>query len=155
MGFYTYTLVLRPRPKVATAECLKVLALDVLNSGGTIRKLSNEGVIKTYRNFRDSNGERHLYVRFIHLQVDQSEDAKNRFAKRLVDHPDVIRHQAYLSESPVNMKGGYGATFRLDAFTRLEEELAWPPQVTSDAYEQIEANWKEFSRARWSNFLRS
>jgi hypothetical protein len=154
MVFYNWVIALRLRPRDQTKSILREVALEVLQTGGAIRKLSNEGVVRTYKGFRDPAGARHHNVRFVNLQVDISDTEGQKLAKRLKDHPDVLRNVHYLGESSFAARVN-PSSMRLDSFTRMEEEMAWPPQVTSDAYEQIDMNWKEFSRARWSNYLRS
>lgn len=154
MVFYSWVVALRPRNHAKTTEILKELAVNVYTGGGVIRKLSNEGIMKPYKAFRDTSGATHMYVRYIHLQIDVSEDEKTKLLKRLQDHPDVVRQQVALAERPRGISSHTGF-FPLDGFSRMEEETVWPPQAGSDVYEHLDANWKEFSRTRWSNFLRS
>jgi hypothetical protein len=154
MVFYNWVIALRMRPRDQTKSILREVALEVLQTGGAIRKLSNEGIVRTYKGFRDPTGARHFNVRFVNLQIDISDAENIKLAKRLKDHPDVLRNVNYLAEASLAARTN-PASFRLDSFTRMEEEMAWPPQASADAYEHIDMNWKEFSRARWSNYLRS
>jgi hypothetical protein len=154
MVFYNVVLVLKQKPKAATATLLREAALNVLSSGGVIRRLSNEGILRPYKAFRDSDWKLHTYVRYVNLQIDISDTEAITMVKRFHDHPDVLKHLVTVVERPTGASANPNF-FPLDAFTRLEEELAWPPQVSSDVYDQIEMNWKEFSKARWSNYLRS
>lgn len=154
MVFHTYICALRPRSMAKTTQVLRELALFVYAHDGALRSLTNEGIIRTYRHFRDAAGDKHTYVRFVRLQVDLDEEQSKEFVKMMRDHPDIVRAQWDLTEKS-RIAGKAGNNFPLDTFTRLEEELAWPPQVNTDVYDQLDMNWKEFSRTRWSNYLRS
>ena len=154
MVFYAYTLTMRMRNRQATATALKELALHVYNAGGVVRSLNNEGIMRPYRRLRDTNNAMHHYVRYVTLQVDLGEANNKKFNKLLHDHPDVLKHiwivpeQRHQKEGPLN-------TYGLDLFVRKEEEINWPAHVTDDVYERLDMNWKEFSRSRWTEFLRS
>ena len=153
MVFYNWVVAMRPRAREQTQAVLKEIAVEVLQAGGVIRKLSNEGVMRSYRGMRDQSGTKQHYVRYVHMQFDLSEAEGVKMRRRFADHPDILKQVQSVAEvAPGQTNPG---TFKLDAFTRMEEEIAWPPQVTADVYEQIDMNWKEFSKARWSNFLRS
>uniref|UniRef100_A0A7S1QPG0 Ribosomal protein S6 n=1 Tax=Neobodo designis TaxID=312471 RepID=A0A7S1QPG0_NEODS len=154
MVFYNFVIALRMRPRNHTKAMLRELALEIFQAGGVIRQLSNEGVIRTYKGFRDPNGGQHFNSRFINLQVDLSDTESVKLRQRLREHPDVLKNVMTVAEHNPAVTNS-SAAFKLDAFTRMEQEMAWPPQVTADAYEHIDMNWKEFSRARWSNYLRS
>lgn len=155
MVFYGFTIVMKARQRKATTQALKEIALAVYNGGGLIRKLSNEGVMRPYNRRRDTTNEIVTYSRFVNLQVDMSEEECNKFEKMLREHPDVyISLKLHSLERPPGLKGSTDY-FPLDTFVRQEEEINWPPQASADLYEQLDMNWKEFSRTRWSNFLRN
>ena len=151
--YMTYTIVMRPRNRKVTRQALKELALTVYNSQGVIRKLSNEGIIRPYRKFRDSNSTVNLYSRYIVMSVDLGQAAHGKLDKVLRDHPDVMHHSVADVEQFVPLARTKDF-FPLDTFARPEEEVFWPPQTNSNIYEQLEMNWKEFSRTRWSDYLR-
>ena len=90
MGFFNWVIIMRPRPKAHTADALKELALNIYTAGGAIRKLSNEGVMRPYKSFRDANGVTHRYLRYVHLQVDLSDPENDKLLKRINDHPDFV-----------------------------------------------------------------
>ena len=155
MVFYAFVLAMKPRSRQATSTALREIAVSVYNSGGLVRKISNEGIMRPYTRFRDTNTEVLTYARYITLQVDMDEESCLALQQRLREHPDVLKRlRVDFLEKPV----GYGSNpnyFPLDTFTRMEEEINWPPQVSADVYEQLDMNWKEFSRTRWSQFLRN
>jgi hypothetical protein len=154
MVFFTHVLIMRPRNRKFTAQALKEFALQVYTQKGVIRRLSNEGIMRPYRRFRDSNATQHQYVRYVQLQVDLGTAENKKLHQVLRDHPDVLRNNMFVTEINKGMRSN-PQYFPLDSFTRHEEEINWPPQVSTDVYEQMDMNWKEFSRTRWSNFLRS
>eukprot|EP00796_Vickermania_ingenoplastis_P011973 gene11973-8246_t len=158
MVFYAFVLVLRPRPRQMTAQTLREIAVAVYHHGGMIRKLSNEGIMRPYSRFRDTDNSVMTYARYVTLQVDMGEDQMNKVEKIIREHQDVnISLKLNNLEQPLGVKRNLqnaAETFPLDTFSRLEEEINWPPQVSTDVYEQLDMNWKEFSRTRWSNFLR-
>jgi ribosomal protein S6 len=153
MVFYTFTLVMRPRNHAITAKAIKEFSLEIYNSGGTIRRISNEGMFRPYKRFRDEKGMLHSTCRYWTIQCDISDSQERQMRKLWADHPDVLRALAVAAEQEhrVSFKG----EFPLDTFVRYEEELNWPPQVSANAVEQMDMNWKEFQRNRWSAFLRS
>lgn len=153
MVYSSITLMLRPRSRPATAQTLKELAIAVFNEKGVIRRLSNEGIMRPYRRFRDTNTGVVHFVRYVQLHVDMSDAGRTKLHKMITDHPDVVGHLI----QPLETAQGLYATkdfMALDLFARPEEEIMWPPQASQDVYEQLDMNWKEFSRTRWSNFLR-
>ncbi len=154
MVFFTHVIVMRQRNRTVTASFMKEIAVHVYNSKGVVRKLSNEGVIRPFRQFRDTQNALHSYARYIQFQFDANEEANAQLAAKLKDHADVLANDWYVAErvDGVSKSDGF---FPLDAFTRMDEELRWSPQVSADAYDQLDANWKELSRTRWSEFLRS
>jgi hypothetical protein len=155
MVFYAFTLVMKPRNRHYTKQALKEICLSVLGSGGMIRNVSNEGVIRPYNRRRDTDNAILTYSRYVTLQVDMGEEEMMKFEKMLRDHADIFVSQRFHSlENPAGMKHKTGF-FPLDTFVRQEEEIHWPPQASADLYEQLDMNWKEFSRTRWSNFLRN
>lgn len=155
MVFYAFTLVLKPRNRQYTTQALKEISLAVFNAGGMIRKLSNEGIIRPYNRRRDTDHAILTYSRYVSLQIDLGEEELPKFEKMLRDHTDVfVFLRQHSLERPVGLRGKPGF-FPLDTFVRQEEEINWPPQASADLYEQLDMNWKEFSRTRWSNFLRN
>ncbi|CUI14458.1 Hypothetical protein, putative [Bodo saltans] len=155
MVFYAFTLVMKPRNRFYTKQGIKELTLAILNAGGMIRSLTNEGIIRPYNRRRDTDNNVLTYARYLNLQVDMGEDEVRKFEKILRDHPDVfVAMRQHSLEAPTGMKKQPGF-FPLDTFVRKEEELNWPPQASADLYEQLDMNWKEFSRTRWSNYLRN
>jgi ribosomal protein S6 len=155
MVFQTYTLVMRPRNHKVTAQTIKELCLFVYGQGGAIRKINNEGLMMPYKQFRDANNVLHRQVRYWTLQLDMGDEAHRLFVKQLQDNPEIVKHLSVVSERAAGLAAMEGGKFRLDSFTRMDEELAWPPQASTDAFELFDAQWKEVSRTRWSNFLRS
>jgi hypothetical protein len=155
MVFYAFVLAMKPRSRQATSTALREIAVSVYNSGGLIRKLSNEGIMRPYTRFRDTNNEVLTYARYITLQVDMDEESCLALMQRLREHPDVLKRlRVDQLEKPIGHSSNPNF-FPLDTFTRMEEEINWPPQVSADVYEQLDMNWKEFSRTRWSQFLRN
>lgn len=159
MVFYSFVLVMKPRPRRYTAQALREIAAAVYNAGGLIRKFSNEGIMRPYARFRDADNSTMSYARYITLQVDLGEEQMRRVEKLIREHADVnmTLRLDYL-EKPLGVKrnsSNAAEFFPLDTFSRLEEEIHWPPQVSGDVYDQLDMNWKEFSRTRWSNFLRN
>jgi hypothetical protein len=154
MVFYSYMLVMKPRPRAQTTDALRQVALNVYASGGVLRRMSNEGVIRPYRNFRDSAGKLNKYVRYVQLEVDLSDTEHKKMLKHFLDHPDIVYSKWWNSERPFALRTNANY-FPLDAYTRREEETVWPPQVSKDVYDQLDMNWKTFSKNRWSNYLRS
>ena len=153
--FYTFTLVLRPRNRRATETAMKEFCVHIFNHGGVIRRCSNEGIIRPYKRFRDPNvSDLHNNVRYWSLQCDIGPACFASLNKMFTDHPDVLRHLVLDTEKSQHLKLFEGS-FPLDSFTRTEEEIHWPPHVSGAAFDQMDMNWKEFSRNRWSNFLRS
>lgn len=154
MVFYTHVIALRQRNRHATATFMKEIATQVYSGKGVLRGFSNEGIMRPYKKFRDTQNASHLYSRYLVMQIDVSEDVNAQLAKRLREHVDVLTSMSYKAEhlQGLTRMEGY---FPLDTFTRKEEELRWSPQVSGDVYDQLDANWKEFSRTRWSEFLRS
>lgn len=158
MVFYAFVLVLKPRPRAITAQTLKEIAIAVYNNGGMIRKLSNEGIMRPYSRFRDADNSILTYARYVTLQVDMGEEQMGKVEKIIREHQDVnISLKLNNLERPLGVKRNpqnAAESFPLDTFCRMEEEIHWPPQVSTDVYEQLDMNWKEFSRTRWSNYLR-
>lgn len=158
MVFYALVLVLKPRSRALTAQALREIAVSIYNNGGMIRKLSNEGIMRPYSRFRDSDNSVLTYARYITLQVDMGEEQMLKVEKLIREHQDVnITLKLNNLERPLGIKNNpqnAAEFFPLDTFSRMEEEINWPPQVSTDVYEQLDMNWKEFSRTRWSNFLR-
>ncbi|EAN97842.1 hypothetical protein C3747_14g205 [Trypanosoma cruzi] len=160
MVFYAFVLVMKPRQRRFTSQALREIAVAIYNNGGLIRKLSNEGVMRPYSRFRDADNTPLTYARYVTLQVDMGEEQMRKVEKIMKEHQDVfITLNLNNLERPVGIRRGrkdlQSAYFPLDTFTRLEEEINWPPQTSADIYKQLEMNWKEFSRTRWSNFLRN
>eukprot|EP00758_Cryptobia_borreli_P002027 Tbor_TRINITY_DN2719_c0_g1::TRINITY_DN2719_c0_g1_i1::g.15161::m.15161 len=165
MVFMTLNMIMRPRNRVTTKQTLLEFAHHIYQQGGLIRKLSNEGIIRPYKKFRDTNNEVMTYARYVQWQLDYK-DVKDLIAleKHCRAHPDVFVIVSNLTESsdvsllmhktPTNASGTPDGKFRLDAFSKMEEEIYWPPQASADVYENLDRNWKEFSRTRWSNYLR-
>lgn len=154
MVFYTYTLVMRPRNRHATTTAIKEFSVSILGAGGVIRKLCNEGIFQPYKRFRDDKGELHTYCRYWTLQADVSENMHDELVRRFADHPDVLKLLQLRTESAQHL-WKYDGKFVLDTFVRYEEEINWPPQVSAQAFDHMDMNWKEFQRNRWSTFLRS
>nr|CCC51229.1 conserved hypothetical protein [Trypanosoma vivax Y486] len=160
MVFYAFVLVMKPRSQRYTSQALREIGVAVYNSGGLVRSLTNEGIMRPYSRFRDADNTPLTYARYVVLQVDLGQEEARRVEKIIREHQDVLMTLKLNNlERPVGIrsvrKDLQGAHFPLDTFTRLEEEINWPPQVSADIYEQLEMNWKEFSRTRWSSFLRS
>lgn len=153
MVFHAMTLVMRVQNRKRTAQALKELGVAVFNNGGIIRKFTNEGVFRPYARYRDINNVPLTVARYVSLQLDMPEDSFKDLMKMVREHPDFYISALHNTERPIGM-ANQPEFFPLDTFTRLEEEINWPPQVSADAYEQMEMNWKEFSRTRWSNYLR-
>ena len=156
MVFYAFTLVMKPRNRKATTQALKEIATSIYNAGGQIRKFSNEGIIRPYSRFRDTNNEVLTYARYITVQVDLGEEECRKFQRATKQHPDVFTMLTSENlEKPLDARKSSTEFFPMDTFSRMEEEIHWPPQVSADLYEQLDMNWKEFSRTRWSNYLRN
>ncbi|KPI86239.1 hypothetical protein ABL78_4712 [Leptomonas seymouri] len=159
MVFYSLVLVMKPRPRKHTSQALREIALNVYNNGGLIRRMTNEGILRPYSRFRDADNSVITYARYITLQLDMGEEQMNKVEKLIREHADVnIMLRLNNLERPPGVKHNQqnaAAYFPLDSFTRLEEEINWPPQVSGDVYDQLDMNWKEFSRTRWSNYLRN
>ena len=153
MVFYAYVVAMRRRPTSITADNPRSFTAFIYNNGGSIRKLSNEGIIKTMKVFYDANNEIQRYSRFITIQADLSDEASKRFEMILRDHPDVLTFTQRSMEAQSVVPNNN--SFKLDYFSKTEEEMNWPPQATGDVYEHMEMNWKEFSRTRWSTYLSS
>lgn len=115
--------------------------------------------MRPYSRFRDADNTPITYARYITLQLDMGEEPMQKVEKLMREHADVnITLKLNSLERPIGAKhnkSNAAAFFPLDTFTRLEEEINWPPQVSGDVYEQLDMNWKEFSRTRWSNYLRN
>lgn len=155
MVFYAFILVMKPRNRHYTKQALKEISLAIFQGGGMIRKLCNEGIIRPYNRRRDTDNSVLTYARYISLQIDMGEEEVKKFHQMLRDHADVfVAQRLHNLEAPAGMKKEPGF-FPLDTFVRQEEEIHWPPQASADLYEQLDMNWKEFSRTRWSNFLRN
>jgi hypothetical protein len=154
MVFHTFTLVMRPRNRRTTATAVKEIAYEIYNGGGVVRKLSNEGIFRPYKRFRDEKGELHATCRYWTLQCDISEETLAKVKKMCHDHPDVLKAVALTTERE-NHVAFFEGSFPLDSFVRYEEEINWPPQVSASALDQMDMHWKEFQRNRWSAFLRS
>ena len=144
---------MRPRNRKFTATAMKEFTHEIYKDGGVIRKLTNEGIFRPYKRFRDEKGMLHQTCRSWTLQCDISESSAKKMKKVWQDHPDVLKSLSVLSENEHRLS--FKGDFPLDTFVRYEEELNWPPQVSSNAIEQMDMNWKEFQRNRWSAFLRS
>lgn len=159
MVFYSFVLVMKPRPRKHTSQALREIAVSIYNHGGQIRKLSNEGIMRPYSRFRDADNTVIPYARYITLQVDMGEESMKKVERIVREHADVnITLRLDNLEKPTGVRRNSknaAEFFPLDTFTRLEEEINWPPQVSADVYDQLDMNWKEFSRTRWSNFLRN
>lgn len=153
MVYTSITVLLRPRNRKVTAQVMKEMALTVFSEKGVIRRFSNEGIMRPYRRFRDASGGIVHYARYVQMQVDLSDTSLVKFNKILRDHPDVLGHLTTNLEKPPGLYKNK-EFIALDFFSRPEEELLWPPQASQDIYDQLDMNWKEFSRTRWSNYLR-
>eukprot|EP00759_Apiculatamorpha_spiralis_P050346 PhF_6_TR4623/c0_g1_i1/m.6476 len=153
MVFYAYVLALRRRNHAITTDNLKSFASFVFNNGGSIRSLNNEGIMKLMKVQYDSNNEVQRYARYITMQVDLSDESSQKLNKVLKDHPDILTFTCRSQEAKRNLP--QSNRFVLDYFSRTEEEINWPPQATADVLDHMDMNWKEFSRTRWSNYLRS
>ncbi|KNH04663.1 hypothetical protein XU18_4151 [Perkinsela sp. CCAP 1560/4] len=152
MVFYSYVLVMKVCERHRTIENIKSLGAFIYNNNGCIRSLSNEGVMQPMKPFFDQNGSPQAYARYLHLQIDLGQQVNSKFKKVLQDHGDIFTYTIQTPESAVN----YSMTnaFALDHFSRAEEDQNWSPQVTADALEHMDMQWKEFSRTRWSTYLR-
>ena len=155
MVFYTINLVMKPRNKKITSQALREFAISIYNNGGLIRKLSNEGIMRPYKKYRDTNNEVLTFARYVQFQVDLGEDSMKTVHKNMREHSDV-----FMVDSARMDKANISDVLRKDAmpldnFTKMEEEIFWPPQTSADVYENMDQNWKEFSRTRWSNYLRN
>lgn len=159
MVFYSLVLVMKPRPRKFTAQALHEIALSVYHNGGLIRSLRNEGIMRPYSRFRDVDNSVITYARYVTMQVDLGEEAMSKVERSIREHADVnITMRLNNLERPTGVKKNSknaAPFFPLDTFVRMEEEINWPPQVSGDVYEQLDMNWKEFSRTRWSNYLRN
>lgn len=153
MVYKTYTLVMKPRNYTTTKQALKEFAVTILNSNGVIRKLSNEGIMRPYTKFKDVNQKVSLYARYVVISCDIGLGGHEKFSRHLKDHPDVMHFEADETEAD-SLLAKTAEFFPLDLFSRSEEEINWPPQTSADIHEQLEMNWKEFSRTRWSDYLR-
>ena len=153
MVFYVFTMALKTRHRDATVKTIKELSNKIYDHGGVIRKMSHEGIMRPYSKFRDVNNEILTYARYWVFQVDLGEEHLRPRLKEMREHADLFVLFEKQMERPMNLKHSEGFT-TLDYFTRLEEEIQWPPQVSGDVYEQMEMNWKEFSKNRWSSYLR-
>lgn len=153
MVFFTFTLVMRPRNHKFTTTAMKEIAHEIYKEGGVIRKMTNEGIFRPYKRFRDEKGELHAFCRYWTIQCDISQPQELKMRKYWMDHPDVLRALVVPIEKEhvVSFKGD----FPLDTFVRYDEEINWPPQVSSSTIENMDMNWKEFQRNRWSAYLRS
>ena len=77
--------------------------------------------------------------------------------------PLVCVRADFRTEAPEKYRGEFDAFFAdpmsnedcLDAFVRYDEEINMPPQVSAQAIEHMDMNWKQFQKHRWSTFLRS
>ncbi|EPY42019.1 hypothetical protein AGDE_01904 [Angomonas deanei] len=167
MVFYSFVIVLKPLPRLTTAQTLKELTNLIYTHKGQIRHFSNEGYVRPYHLFRDVQQSVLTHVRYITLDVDMGETETLKVEKLIKEHNDVqiVLRQNQL-ENPLGLKNNKFLNknnenndnqqyFPLDTFTRLESEIHWSPQVSGDVYEQLDKNWKEFSRTRWSNYLRN
>jgi hypothetical protein len=155
MVFYSVVLIMKPRPRAQTAQTLREFALQIYGAGGLIRRFSNEGIMRPYNRHRDTDNEILTYARYVTLQIDMGEENQKKLVKALKEHADVFYVLLLENlERPLAMKNQPNF-FALDSFSRMEEEIHWPPQASADLYEQLDMNWKEFSRTRWSNYLRS
>lgn len=159
MVFYSFVLVMKPRPRKNTVQALREIAVGIYNAGGLIRKFSNEGVMRPYARFRDADNSTMSYARYVAVQVDLGEEQMKKVEKMIREHADVnITLRLDHLEKPFGARrnsSNAAEFFPLDTFSRMEEEINWPPQVSEDVYDQLDMNWKEFSRTRWSNFLRN
>ncbi|CCW60496.1 unnamed protein product [Phytomonas sp. EM1] len=159
MVFYAFVLVMKPRQRRFTSQALREIAMSIYNNGGLIRKLSNEGIMRPYSKFRDVDNSPITYARYVTIQVDMGEEEMQKVERLMREHADVnILLRLNNLEKPIGVKNNSKNAanfFPLDTFSRMEEEINWPPQVSGDVYEQLDMNWKEFSRTRWSNFLRN
>nr|CCC93481.1 conserved hypothetical protein [Trypanosoma congolense IL3000] len=160
MVFYSFVLVMKPRQKRFTSQALREIGVAIFNNGGLIRSMRNEGIMRPYSRFRDTDNTPLTYARYVTLQLDMGEEEMRKVDKIIREHQDVLMTLKLNNlERPVGIRSGakelQSAYFPLDTFTRLEEEINWPPQTSSDIYAQLDMNWKEFSRTRWSNFLRN
>ena len=150
----SYALVMRLRPRAATVKAIKEVAMMVYDNGGVIRRLSNEGIIRPFRRLRDTSNVKQANARYVTLQADLSEPAHKKLVLRLRDSPDFLTLVAESLEKPAGWRKNPDF-FPLDTFTRTAEEIQWSPQVSTDAYDQMDMNWAEFSRTRWSKYLRT
>ncbi|CBH15265.1 hypothetical protein, conserved [Trypanosoma brucei gambiense DAL972] len=160
MVFYSFVLVMKPRQRRFTSQALREIGVAVYSNGGLIRSITNEGIMRPYSRFRDADNTPLTYARYIILQLDMGEEEMGKVDKIIREHQDVLMALKLNNlERPVGIRSGnkelQAAYFPLDTFTRLEEEINWSPQTSADIYTQLEMNWKEFSRTRWSSFLRN
>ena len=135
-----------------TSDYLRSLGAFIYNNEGCIRSLTNEGIMQPLKPFIDSNNEPQTYARYITMQIDLGEEANKKLKKVIQDHADIFTYTCRSPEAYHNLSKT--ETFILDYFAKAEEELNWPPQATADVLEVMDKNWKEFSRTRWSSYLR-
>jgi hypothetical protein len=164
MVFYTLTMAMRARNAKTTQQTLLEFSYAIYNGGGMIRSLTNEGIIRPYKKFRDTNGDVLTYARYVQVQFDYGDDEQVRALQKVVqEHPDVFTLSLTPTETADASMQMYkdpnqsigDSKFVLDAFTKTEQEILWPPQTSADVYESLDKNWKEFSRTRWSDYLRN
>ena len=153
MVFYAYVLVLCVRNLKKTANHLKEITTFIFNNEGCIRSLSHEGIMQPLKIFFDSNNQPQTYARYVTMQIDLGEEANRKLKKICQDHADILQFTCRSPEAKHNISSSN--TFLLDYFTKREEELNWPPQATADVLDYMDMNWKEFSRTRWSSYLRT
>ena len=164
MVFYTMTLAMRARNAKTTQQSLLEFSYAIYNGGGMIRSLTNEGIIRPYKKFRDTNGDALTYARYVQFQFDYGDEDQMRALHKVIkEHPDVFTltltstekadASMHMHKDPNSSIGD--SKFVLDAFTKTEQEILWPPQASADVYENLDKNWKEFSRTRWSDYLRN
>lgn len=152
--FYTITIQMQVRQRRFTTKAAKELAVAIYSNNGMIRSFSNEGILRPYMKLRDQNKKVIPYCRYWQLQVDMSDENLKKFVRVAQDHPDVLRTTVHYTEIEVGAMKANPEYTPLDTFVRREEEINWPPQVSADVYDQLDMNWKEFSKSRWSDYLR-
>eukprot|EP00744_Colponema_vietnamica_P022140 GILI01031760.1.p1 GENE.GILI01031760.1~~GILI01031760.1.p1 ORF type:complete len:172 (+),score=21.14 GILI01031760.1:78-518(+) len=146
---------MKPRNAKITSQALREFAIFVYNNGGLVRKLSNEGIMRPYKKYRDTNNEVLTFARYVQMQCDLGEEAMLTVRKNVSQHSDVFAINVVKMDR-VNVTDVIRKDrLALDSFTKMEEEIFWPPQTSMDVYENLDRNWKEFSRTRWSNYLRN
>eukprot|EP00658_Telonema_sp_P-2_P033799 TRINITY_DN24741_c0_g1_i1.p1 TRINITY_DN24741_c0_g1~~TRINITY_DN24741_c0_g1_i1.p1 ORF type:complete len:101 (-),score=38.73 TRINITY_DN24741_c0_g1_i1:75-377(-) len=66
---------------------------DSYNGGGMIRALTNEGIIRPYKKFRDTNGDALTYARYVQFQFDYGDEDQMRVLHKVIkEHPDAVSY---------------------------------------------------------------